>query len=619
VAGLVLLTFSVYHTSLSNGFVWDDHHLITMNPALTRENAISEAFLEDFWEAASQLRSDYYRPVIIVSYTVDHWFYGPDPWGYHLTNVLIHASTTVLLFILLTQLGLGVATAMAGAALFSCHPVLAESVAWISGRTDSTAAMLVLLCLVADTHSRRPQWAALTMAALIGALLAKEMAVIVPLLAVAAAFARGETLGHALRDRIYMLPVILGYFLVRFLVLGSPVAALVVHNQLPVASRLLFPLHLVGLLVLPFHARVDYVEGIPPQDLFPSAATGLVLILLLAFAGLRERSRCGSWVPLCLAGSGLVALIPSAGAILVKGAAADRLIYLPAVFLLPAIAMAIIRTFPVKVALPLLLATTVSASVWTVTKVPLWTSDTTLFESAINEPSPSVRAHLNLGGSYHGEGRLLESFDTMRETISLIDDVEASGVRLPFQRSIALSMSAIIYHSIDCDEQASRLFRASLKLDPMNVLAANNLSGLLASTGRFDEAEDVLMAALQFSSDPGLVAAITYLLSESPDESPRPLSTCGDAEEARAKLGDIAFLNRRTQSLLEDRQYGLAPVLMRAAIYLDREDSFTRLNEARFYAAAGDDETARSLLTDLLNSDRDTEVRALLGQLAEPK
>jgi hypothetical protein len=58
---------------------------------------------------------------------------------------------------------------------------------------------------------------------------------------------------------------------------------------------------------------------------------------------------------------------------------------------------------------------------------------------------------------------------------------------------------------------------------------------------------------------------------------------------------------------------------MRAAIYLDREDSFTRLNEARFYAAAGDDETARSLLTDLLNSDRDTEVRALLGQLAEPK
>jgi hypothetical protein len=255
VAGLVLLTFSVYHTSLSNGFVWDDHHLITMNPALTRENAISEAFLEDFWEAASQLRSDYYRPVIIVSYTVDHWFYGPDPWGYHLTNVLIHASTTVLLFILLTQLGLGVATAMAGAALFSCHPVLAESVAWISGRTDSTAAMLVLLCLVADTHSRRPQWAALTMAALIGALLAKEMAVIVPLLAVAAAFARGETLGHALRDRIYMLPVILGYFLVRFLVLGSPVAALVVHNQLPVASRLLFPLHLVGLLAALPRAR----------------------------------------------------------------------------------------------------------------------------------------------------------------------------------------------------------------------------------------------------------------------------------------------------------------------------------------------------------------------------
>ena len=464
IAGLVLLTLTIYLPSLANGFVWDDHHLITTNPALTRENAIPEAFLRDFWVTTSQFRSDYYRPVITVSYTADHWLYGLDPRGYHLTNVLIHVSVTVLLFVLLTQLGLSVTAALAGAALFSCHPVLAESVAWISGRTDSTAALLVLLCLVADPHSRRPQWAAVTMLALIGALLAKEMAVVVPLLAVGAGFARGETLGRAIRDRIYMLPVILGYFVVRFLVLGSPVPTLVLYNPLTLATRLLFPWHFVGLLPLPFRSRVDYLEGIPAAELLPSAIAGLLLVGILFLAGLRERSRHGSRVLLCLTACGLVALLPSAAAIFVKGAAGDRLIYIPAVFLLPAVALAVVRTFRLRIALPLLLTAIGALSVSTVAKVPLWTSGTTLFESAINGPSPSVRAYLNLSGSYHGEGRLRESFDTVRDAISLIDEIETSGVPLPYQRSNAYSMSAVTSHLIDCDES---LYGVPLEVDFM--------------------------------------------------------------------------------------------------------------------------------------------------------
>ena len=280
--------------------------------------------------------------------------------------------------------------------------------------------------------------------------------------------------------------------------------------------------------------------------------------------------------------------------------------------------MAVVRTFPARLALSLLLTATIGGAVWTVTKVPLWRSDTTLFEAAVNGPNPSIRAHLNLSGSYLGEGRLLESFDTVRAAISLIDELEKSGLQFLAQRSSAYSMSAVTYHLIDCDERALPLFQESLKLNPRNLLAANSLSGLLASTGRFEEAADVLMTALAFSDDPGLMAAMSYLLSEKPEQSPLPLSTCGPPEETRAKLDDIEFLNLRTQALLEDQQYGLAPVLMRAARHLDRDDPFTRLNDARFYVVAGQDDAARSLLTDLLNSDKDAEARALLDQLADP-
>ena len=97
------------------------------------------------------------------------------------------------------------------------------------------------------------------------------------------------------------------------------------------------------------------------------------------------------------------------------------------------------------------------SALWTVAKAPLWTSDTTLFESAIRGPNPSVRAHLNLAGAYYSDGRLLESFDTMSDAISLIDSVETSGTLLAYQRSFAYSTSAVVYQLADCDEPSLRL------------------------------------------------------------------------------------------------------------------------------------------------------------------
>ena len=100
-------------------------------------------------------------------------------------------------------------------------------------------------------------------------------------------------------------------------------------------------------------------------------------------------------------------------------------------------------------------------------------------------------------------------------------------------------------------------------------------------------------------------------------ESPRPFSTFAGPEETRAKLGDVEFLNHRMQALLDERQFGLVPVVMRGARHLDPESSFTRLNQARIHVIAGEPHAARPLLADLLDSDRAAAARALLDQLAE--
>src|SRR2546428_3714957 len=89
IIALVALAFVVYVQALSNGFVWDDHFLIVQNRTLIEPGAIPKAFVQDFWEKAVQMRSDYYRPLITVTYAFDRMLYGLSPSGYHLTNLLI--------------------------------------------------------------------------------------------------------------------------------------------------------------------------------------------------------------------------------------------------------------------------------------------------------------------------------------------------------------------------------------------------------------------------------------------------------------------------------------------------------------------------------------------------
>jgi len=78
---------------------------------------------------------------------LDHWFYGFDPGGYHLTNVLLHAVNTVLVFGILRRLTGSTWRSLSVAILFGLHPLRVESVAWISERKDMFSLMFWMLAL----------------------------------------------------------------------------------------------------------------------------------------------------------------------------------------------------------------------------------------------------------------------------------------------------------------------------------------------------------------------------------------------------------------------------------------------------------------------------------------
>jgi len=187
-----LLGLAAYLPTLGHDFVWDDVPFIVANPA-ARPERLGEALGHGYgWVPAAGDRADesiYFRPVIVVANALQWAIAGGRPWLFHFANALTHGATATLVTTLGLLLGLGSAAALLAGGLFALHPLNSEAVAWISGRTDVSAAFFGLLALVLLAWRQRAgggagrAWAA--GAALFLALASKESAAIfVPLAAV---------------------------------------------------------------------------------------------------------------------------------------------------------------------------------------------------------------------------------------------------------------------------------------------------------------------------------------------------------------------------------------------------------------------------------------------------
>lgn len=133
------LALALYGNTLGNGFVFDDDLVVVKNADIRGLDRIGAV-----------LRSGY-RPVRHLSYALDYAVFGPHAWGFHLTNVLLHAVACLLVLRLASRLldGHGPRTpsrsAWAAALLFAVHPVETEAVAYVSGRRDLLVTIFFLL------------------------------------------------------------------------------------------------------------------------------------------------------------------------------------------------------------------------------------------------------------------------------------------------------------------------------------------------------------------------------------------------------------------------------------------------------------------------------------------
>jgi len=134
---LVAFVLIAYVRVFRAGFIWDDESHLTRNPCV-----IGPLGLKEIWTTAQAV----YYPLVLTTFWTLHKFIGLNPFPYHLLNVLLHAVSAVLLWRILQLLK--IRGAWLGAALWALHPVMVQSVAWITELKNTQSCVFYLLAIL---------------------------------------------------------------------------------------------------------------------------------------------------------------------------------------------------------------------------------------------------------------------------------------------------------------------------------------------------------------------------------------------------------------------------------------------------------------------------------------
>jgi hypothetical protein len=178
-AALALVTFALYLPVVHHEFVnYDDHEYITENVHVN----CGVTWPGIVW-AFENKHAGNWHPLTWISHMLDCQWFGLNPAGHHLMNVLFHVVNTLLLFLLLNQITGAVWRSAIVAALFAWHPLHVESVAWAAERKDVLSTFFWLLTLIAYARFVKKPGVIIYSLALLcfaGGLLSKAMVVTLP-------------------------------------------------------------------------------------------------------------------------------------------------------------------------------------------------------------------------------------------------------------------------------------------------------------------------------------------------------------------------------------------------------------------------------------------------------
>ncbi len=332
----VSVALVLYARTFGYAFVWDDLDLIVRNVALQGPRWAA-LLTQDFWQSTGG-GTGMWRPLVTTTFRLAGVLSDWQPWAFHLVNVALHATASALVARLALARSLPAWAALGAGLVYATAPALAESTAWISGSADAWVALSSLLAL---TLARRWREQGSTIAALgtlacVGvALLAKESALVLPLLLAAdAADAARAARTRRWRPALASLALVGAWGLAHRALVAAPA-----HPATPGAAAGLAALvwaHLAWLLPGATHSPLLELWRAPGAVVSGAAWAGLALVSVGVAVAIQRR------MPVVLVPALVFApLLPVAAASLLESGVrfAERSLALPAAGLALGLAM----------------------------------------------------------------------------------------------------------------------------------------------------------------------------------------------------------------------------------------------------------------------------------------
>ena len=563
---ILFLAAIIYFNTLQNDFTnWDDDTLILYN------YRIQDLNLEKFEKILTTPTATDYLPLKELSYALDYYFWKLDPFGFHLSNLILFVLNCLLVYLIFDFIFKDKFISFLGAIVFTVHPIHVESVAWLSGRKDLLSGLFFFLSFYFYLKNRN----LFALPSFILALLSKPTVIILPLLLVLYEL----TLNGAERNwkkiflrvfPFFLIAAVSGFITLR---VGFEKGVVKTHigetflENLMLMSGVFFDY--IKLVFLPINLCAHYTI---PINIAPNAVKFLFLFFLLLLILSMRKTGFDSQTKFFLIWP-VITILPISYIIPISILKADRYLYLPSITFAAFAAILFHKLYnrssklkPLVIIIPLLLL----FSILTVERNKIWKNSITLMEDTVKKSPGFFIAYNNLGIAYSNAKLYNKAFNSYRKALEINPYFAKAHANI-----------GTLYATVGNYQKGLVEIKAALKLDPFISDVQFNLGLLYYKIGLLDEAIIHYEKASRLAPEHERFRRALIKAKQEKEQIIKEIANPEKAKMIKMKISD-SYNNLGIMEFTEN-MIGEAEIAFKKALLFNPENKMAKLNLANIY------------------------------------